>query len=145
MKHPFINLVSRWLVLALGVTLATKLVHGISYDDPATLVTVVVLLSLFNAVLKPILLLFTLPFILLSLGLGVLVINALLFWWVGHGMVSGFRVDGFWPAFWGALIVSVTNLIVSAMFRGPPRPPRRGPPAPPPAAGNTRGGDVIDI
>ncbi len=144
MKHPFINLVSRWLVLALGVTLATKLVHGISCDDPGTLVTVVVLLSLFNAVLKPILLLFTLPFILLSMGLGVLVINALLFLWVGK-LVDGFHVAGFWPALWGALIVSVTNIIVSAMFRGPPRPPRRGPPAPPPAAGGSRGGDVIDI
>lgn len=144
MKHPFINLVTRWLVLALGVTLATKLVHGISCDDPGTLVTVVVLLSLFNAVLKPILLLFTLPFILLSLGLGVWVINALLFLWVGK-LVEGFHVAGFWPALWGALIVSVTNMMVSAMFRGPPRPPRRGPPAPPPAAGSSRGGDVIDI
>ncbi len=143
MRHPFNNLLARWAVLALGVTLATNLVDGIKCDDGATLVTVVVLLSLFNAVLKPVLLLFTLPFILLTLGLGVLVINALLFLWVGH-LVKGFHVAGFRAALWGALIVSVTNMVVSALFRGPPRPPRRPPPSPS-AKGGGRGGDVIDI
>ncbi len=140
------GLLVRWAVLALGVTLATRLVDGITCDDGGTLVVVVLLLSLFNAVLKPLLLLFTFPFILLTLGLGVWVINALLFLWVGSGMVKGFHVAGFWPALWGALIVSVTNMVVSAMVRGP-RPPRRGPPAPPPAAGGGggKGGDVIDI
>src|SRR6185369_17132313 len=92
------GLLVRWAVLALGVTLATRLVNGITCDDGGTLVVVVLLLSLFNAVLKPLLLLFTLPFILLTLGLGVLVINALLFLWVGSGMVKGFHVAGFWPA-----------------------------------------------
>jgi putative membrane protein len=146
MRHPFINLLARWAVLALGVTLATRLVDGITCDDNGTLLTVVVLLSLFNAVLKPLLLLFTLPFIVLTLGLGVLVINALLFLWVGK-LVQGFHVAGFWPALWGALILSVTNWAVSAMFRNSgPRPPRRGsPPAPPPPAGGGKGGDVIDI
>ncbi len=136
------GLLVRWAVLALGVTLATRLVDGITCDDGETLVVVVMLLSLFNAVLKPLLLLFTLPFILLTLGLGVLVINALLFLWVGH-LVKGFHVAGFWPALWGALIVSVTNMVVSAMVRRP-QPPGRGPPAQPPAAGG-KGGDVIDI
>jgi putative membrane protein len=136
------GLLVRWAVLALGVTLATKLVDGISCDDGATLVTVVLLLSLFNAVLRPLLLLFTLPFILLTLGLGVLVINALLFYWAGN-LVKGFHVAGFWPALWGALIVSVTNLILSAFLRGP-RPPR-SPRPPPPAVGGGKGGDVIDI
>ena len=90
--------------------------------------------------LKPVLLLFALPFILLTLGLGVLVINALLFYWVGK-LVEGFHVAGFGPALWGALIVSLTNMAGSAFFRSPPRPPR-APRPPPPAAG---GGDVIDI
>ncbi len=140
MRHPIFNLLARWAVLALGVTLATKLVSGISCDDTATLITVVVVLSLFNAVLKPVLLFFTLPFILLTMGLGVLVINALLFLWAGR-LVEGFHVAGFWPALWGAIIVSLTNMVGSAFFRGAPRPPRP-PPAPPAARG---GGDVIDI
>ena len=147
MNSSFMNLLVRWLVLALGVTLATQLVTGISCDDNGALLTVVVLLSLFNAVLKPLLLLFTLPFIVMTLGLGVLVINALLFLLVGT-LVSGFHVAGFWPAFKGALILSLTNMVLNSLFRSPPRPPRRGPPAPPPAAGSVgggKGGDVIDI
>jgi putative membrane protein len=141
MRHPLANLLARWAVLALGVTLATKLVQGISCDDTSTLITVVILLSLFNAVLKPVLLFFTLPFILLSMGLGVWVINALIFYWVGK-LVEGFQVAGFWPALWGALIVSLTNMVGSAFFRSAPRPPRT-PPPPPAASGG--GGDVIDI
>lgn len=106
------QLLLRWAVLALGVVLATKLVPGLRCDDGATLVAVVVLLSLFNTVLKPLLVLFTLPFIVLTLGLGVIVINALLFLLVGR-LVDGFHVAGFWPAVGGALIVSVTNLLLS--------------------------------
>ena len=109
----------RWLVLALGVTLATKIVDGITCDDGQTLLIVVVLLSFFNAVVRPILVLFTLPFILLTMGVGLVVINALLFMLVGH-LVDGFHVASFWSAFWGALIVGVTNIIMAAFMRKPP-------------------------
>ena len=102
--------------MALGVTLATKLVDGISCDSTATLIVVVLLLNFFNAIIKPVLVLFTLPFIVLTLGLGVVVINALLFMFVGR-LVDGFHVAGFWPAVWGALVVSVTNLILSRFTR----------------------------
>ena len=112
MNNAFVNLLVRWLVLALGVVLSTKLVPGISYDTGTTLVVVVLLLSFFNAVLKPLLLLFTLPFIVLSLGLGIWVINALLFYFVGR-LVDGFHVAGFGSALLGALIVSVTNMVLS--------------------------------
>ena len=119
------QLVLRWAILAVGVVLATKLVPGIHCNDGATLVAVVLLLSFFNAILKPLLVLFTLPFILLTMGLGVIVINALLFLFVGH-LVDGFRVDGFWSAVGGALIVSLTNLLLSGfMRRAAPPPPRR--------------------
>ena len=97
-----------------------------------------VLLSLFNAILRPVLLLFTLPFIVLSLGLGVLVINAVLFLLVPY-FVRGFHVDGFIPALLGSVIVSLTNLVMTQLLRdkkGGPPPPRR------PRGG---GGDVIDI
>jgi putative membrane protein len=118
------QLVLRWAILAVGVVLATKLVPGIHCNDGATLVAVVLLLSFFNAILKPLLVLFTLPFILLTMGLGVIVINALLFLFVGH-LVDGFYVDGFWSAVGGALIVSITNLVLSGfMRRAVPRPPR---------------------
>ena len=138
MTSPFLQLIVRWLVLALGVTLATKIVPGIAYDTGTTLLAVVVVLSFLNAILRPLLLLFTLPFILVTLGLGVIVINALLFLFVGR-LVEGFSVAGFWPAVGGSLVVSITNLLLNAFLRGakpksaprPPRPPKRD--------------DVIDI
>jgi len=140
MNQPFVNLLVRWLVLALGVVLSTKIVPGISYDNGTTLFVVVVLLSLFNAVLKPLLLLFTLPFIVLSLGVGIWLINALLFYFVGR-LVDGFHVAGFGSALLGALIVSVTNLVLNRLLTPPPRPPggsgRSGAPA--------KRDDVIDI
>ena len=138
MPHSVLNLLTRWLVLALGVLIATRIVPGIRCDGGSTLLVVVVLLSLFNAVLRPLLLLFTLPFIVVTMGLGVVVINALLFLFVGR-LVEGFHVAGFWPAVGGSLVVSVTNLLISIFLRGrmpPPRPPRRK---------ERPGGDVIDI
>ena len=70
MNSPILQLLVRWLVLAIGVTLATKLVNGITCDSTQTLIVVVLLLSFFNAILKPLLVLFTLPFIVLTLGVG---------------------------------------------------------------------------
>jgi len=138
MNSAFKQLLMRWIVLALGVMVATKLVRGISCDDGSTLVVVVILLSFFNAILKPLLMLFTLPFIILTMGLGIVVINALLFWAVGR-LVDGFVVDGFWSAVGGALVVSVTNLLVSAFVRTQkseaPKPPER----------RAKPDDVIDI
>ena len=137
MPPSILNLLARWLILALGVLIATRIVPGIRCDGGSTLLVVVVLLSLFNAVLRPLLLLFTLPFILVTLGLGVVVINALLFLLVGR-LVEGFHVAGFWPAVGGSLVVSVTNLLLSFFLRGrrpAPRAPRR----------EKRPDDVIDI
>ena len=143
MKSSFTQLLVRWLVLALGVMIATKIVPGIAVDNNgATLLVVVLLLSFFNAILKPLLVLFTLPFILITMGLGVIVINALLFLLVGR-LVDGFHVDGFWSALLGSLVVKVTNLLVSAFVRSSKpegRPPGGGGRNPP-----SKRDDVIDI
>jgi len=153
MNPRLVQLLVHWVVMALGVTLATKLVDGISCDSTATLIVVVLLLNFFNAIIKPVLVLFTLPFIVLTLGLGVVVINALLFMLVGR-LVDGFHVAGFWPAVWGALVVSVTNLILSRFTRKAAVPrneaPAEGAPAegaPPVRAplGKKKPDDVIDI
>lgn len=137
MKNGFVNLLVRWLVLALGVALAAHVIPGISYDRGSTLLVAVLLLSLFNAVLKPLLVLFTLPFIVLSLGVGVWLINALLFLLTAR-LVDGFQVAGYGSALLGALIVSLTNVVMSRVLAStqPPaekRPPRRRDP------------DVIDV
>lgn len=151
-SKPILALIVRWLVLALGVTLAEKLVDGIECKDGLTLFVVVVLLSFLNAVLRPILVLFSLPFIMLTLGLGLVFINALLFLLVGE-LVPGFEVAGFWAAFWGALIVGVTNFVMTLLMKRPPD-DRGGPgpgnggggrPARRPAHRERDGGDVIDV
>ncbi len=115
MNHPFVNLLVRWAILALGVVLSATLVPGISYSTGTTLAVVVLLLSFFNAVLKPLLLLFTLPFIVLTLGIGVWLINAFLFFIVGK-LVDGFHVSGFGAALLGAAVVSLTNFFVTRML-----------------------------
>jgi putative membrane protein len=135
MNSPFARLIVRWLVLALGVVIATHVVPGIHCSDFGSLVAVVILLSFFNAILRPVLVLFTLPFIIVTMGLGIVVINAILFLFVGR-LVDGFIVAGFWPAVGGSLVVSITNFVVNAAMRTSGRPPS-GPPA--------KGGDVIDI
>lgn len=135
MNSPFRQLLVRWLILALGVVIATQLVPGIHCDGIASLFWTVVLLSFLNAILRPLLILFTLPFIIVTMGLGIVVINAFLFLIVGR-FVHGFTVSGFWPALGGSLVLSVSNFLLSGLMHPPrPRPP-------PPGAGR---GDVIDI
>jgi len=134
------QLLVRWLVLALGVMIATKVVPGIAVDhNGSTLLVVVLLLSFFNAILKPLLVLFTLPFILVTMGLGVILINALLFLLVGR-LVAGFHVDGFWAALLGSLVVSATNLVVSAITKGNAKSEARRA-----EKRQAKGDDVIDI
>ena len=89
-------------------------------------------------ILKPVLVLFTLPFILLTMGLGMVVINALLFLLAGR-LVLGFHVSSFGAAIGGSLVISVTNFILSRLTRGTPPPPA-GPPGRPAARD-----DAIDI
>jgi putative membrane protein len=137
MKSPLSQLLLRWLILAVGVVLAANIVPGIHCSDLVALAVAVLVLSFLNAILKPVLLLFTLPFIVLTLGLGIIVINAFLFLIVGR-IVNGFRVDGFWPAVGGSLVLSITNMVLSGFLR--PRGPR-----PPAAPRGPAGGDVIDI
>jgi putative membrane protein len=138
MKSPFYQLLVRWMILAVGVVIAANIVPGIHCSDLGALAVAVVLLSFLNAILRPVLLLFTLPFIILTLGLGIVVINAFLFLIVGR-LVDGFRVDGFWPAVGGSLVLSVTNMVMSGFLRS------RGPRPPSPPKGPPGGGDVIDI
>lgn len=141
MRHPILRLFQSWLLLAVGVLVSAHVVPGIAYDNTPTLFVVVILLSLFNAILKPILLLFTLPFIVLTMGIGILFINALLFLLVG-GLVDGFYVAGFWAAFWGGLIISIITFLTNSLLRGsPPHASRqRGAKRVPP-----KDDDIIDI
>ena len=107
--------VLRATLAALGLWLATRLVGGLQIADPVTLVLAAVLLGVCNAVVKPVLILLTLPATILSLGLFLIVINgavlALVAW-----MLPGFTITGFGSAVLGALIVSCTGIIGSLLF-----------------------------
>jgi putative membrane protein len=105
----------RAVIAALGLWLATAWVSGIYIDGAVTLLLAGALLGVVNAVVRPIALILTLPFTILTLGLFLLVVNAGMLGLVAW-FLPGFRIDGFWPALWSALIVSVTGWVGSALF-----------------------------
>jgi putative membrane protein len=105
----------RAAIAALGLWLATEWVHGIDIDAPITLVIAAVLLGVVNAFIRPLLILLTLPFTIVTLGLFLLVVNAAMLSLVAW-MLAGMQIAGFWAAFWGALIVSIVSWIGSMVF-----------------------------
>ncbi|MCH2615098.1 MAG: phage holin family protein [Opitutales bacterium] len=109
--------IKRALVSALGVFIGSSLLPGIYYDDSTSLFLAVLLLGIFSAVLRPILVLLTLPFVVLTMGIGLLMINALLYAFVGY-LVNGFYVDGFGYAFLGSFIITLLNLFFNKWING---------------------------
>jgi|SRR5882672_9943697 len=107
----------RALIAALGLWLATEWVNGVHIDSPGTLVIAGLLLGIVNAIVRPLAIILTLPFTILTLGLFLLVVNAAMVGLVAW-LLSGFNLDGFGPAFWCALIVSLTSW-VGSWFIGP--------------------------
>lgn len=107
----------RLLIGAFGLWLASELVPGIEVRDGWTLLGAALLLGIVNAVVRPLLVILTLPITLLTLGLFLLVINAATLGLVAW-MLDGFTITGFWPALFGAVVVSVTGWLASA-FIGP--------------------------
>ena len=119
MSERFSNFLQRWLITTLGVLVAALLVRGIRYDAATALFLASLSLGLLNTFIRPILVFFTLPFVLLTLGLGLWVINALLLLFVGS-VVKGFHVTNFWSALIGALIISMTSFAANILLgRGP--------------------------
>ncbi len=111
------GLLIRTIITALGLAIATWLLPGVFIEGSGTLVLAALLLGLVNAVVRPLLVLLTLPLTVLSLGLFILVINAAMFGLVASWL-DAFTVTGFGSAFLGALIVSVTGVLAS-LFVGP--------------------------
>jgi putative membrane protein len=106
----------RIIVYTLALLVAAYLVRpGIQLDGLASALVAGLLLGVVNAIVRPILVVLTFPITLLTLGLFLLVLNAFCLWLVSV-FVPGFRVAGFWPAFWGALIVSVVSWILTALI-----------------------------
>jgi putative membrane protein len=114
------RLIIRTAVNAIAIWVATKIVPGIAYDSVVSLVGVALLFGLVNAFLRPVLRLLTCPLILVTLGLFTFILNALLFMltaWLGRVFGLGFHVDGFWAAFWGALVISIVSVLLSLVIK----------------------------
>jgi putative membrane protein len=104
-----------WLVNAVALMAVAYLLPGIVVADFVTALVAALVLGLVNTVIRPILILLTLPATLLTLGLFIFVINGLLFWLVGS-FVQGFTVAGFWPGVFGAIAYSVVSWALSALI-----------------------------
>jgi putative membrane protein len=113
----------RWGATTVALFIASQLVpRGISADTLGALIWAGLWLAVFNAVVRPVLLVLSLPLILLSFGLVIPLINALLLDWVGSGWIRGFHVEGFGAAFFGSLIVSFVSWALYRVSAVPSRP-----------------------
>jgi putative membrane protein len=138
----------RWIITTVAVLVATFVVPGISYEKGNWLALLVatLLLGLLNVFVRPILLLLSLPFLIVTLGLFTLVINAVLLYFVGRLMKPSFLVEGFAAAFWGGVVISLVSLLLNSLTgtgnarisikRGGARHPKKK---------NGGGGPVIDV
>jgi putative membrane protein len=102
----------RALVNAVAIWLATEIVPGIDARSTTAVVVAALVLGLVNAIVRPVLLVLTLPLTLVTLGLFLFVLNAFCLW-LTSAIVPGFEVRGFWPAFGGALVVSALSWVVN--------------------------------
>lgn len=105
----------RWLIHGLSLVVVVNIISGIRVDNWQTMAIAALVLGLLNAFLRPVLLLFTLPINVLTLGLFTLFINAGLFS-LASWLVRGFSVAGFWNAFFGALVFSITSGLLNLIF-----------------------------
>jgi putative membrane protein len=117
--HQLRVLTLRWLISTLAIFAAIYLVPGIYFTGPGWQIGIIALLfGLINALLRPILTLLTCPLVVLTLGLFGLVINALLLLLtaqIAAAVGVQFSIDGFWPAFFGGLVISLVTLVLGAL------------------------------
>jgi putative membrane protein len=120
-----VRLIVRLLASAVALGVAAWLVDGISIgpgtdtERALTLLGVAVIFGLVNAIVRPIARLLSLPLVILTLGLFLLVLNALLLLlteWIAQQFDLAFQVDGFWPAFLGGLIVTVVSFLINVVL-----------------------------
>jgi putative membrane protein len=109
------RLLLTWLINAAALFALPYLMHSVSVDNLTTALIAALVLGLVNTLIRPLLVLLTLPVTVLSMGLFILVINALLFWGVAN-VVDGFHVAGFWSAFLAAILYSVISWALSTLL-----------------------------
>jgi putative membrane protein len=114
---------ARLFITAFALWAATELVPGLEVRGLFSLLLAALGFGLVNAFVRPLAVLISLPLTVLTLGLFLLVVNAAMLGLTAL-LVPGFHVAGFWPAFWGAVVVSITSWAVTRLFGGGPSPAR---------------------
>ncbi|CAM5207556.1 Putative membrane protein OS=Castellaniella defragrans OX=75697 GN=HNR28_000122 PE=4 SV=1 [Castellaniella defragrans] len=104
-----------WILNAVALLVVAYILPGITVASFSSALIAALVLGLLNAVVKPLLILLTLPLTVVTLGLFLLVINALVFWFAGS-VLKGFQVDGFWWAVLGALVYSIVSTALSGLL-----------------------------
>jgi putative membrane protein len=126
---PVTNFLMRWVITATSLAVAAWILDGIRFDGATSgraefedkilpLLAVALISTIVTIFVKPVLTILSIPFILLTLGLFLLVLNALLLLfteWLSGLFDLGFHVDGFWPAVWGSIIITITTWILDAL------------------------------
>ena len=111
------KLIIRWLLLAAALLLVAHLYPGVTVASYGAALVAALVLGLLNTLVRPLLVVLTLPVTLVTLGLFLFVINALMFWAAG-GMLGGFHVAGFGAALVGSLIYSVLGVVIDSALQG---------------------------
>ncbi|MBU4276009.1 MAG: phage holin family protein [Proteobacteria bacterium] len=104
----------RWVVNALGLLFVSWLFDGIQVNGIGWAFVAALFLGVFNALVRPVLILLTLPITLVTMGLFIVVINALMLWLTG-ALLAGFQVHGFWTAVGGALVLSIISMAANSL------------------------------
>ncbi|MEO5657640.1 MAG: phage holin family protein [Nitrospiria bacterium] len=105
----------RWVINAAALLLISQVIRGIEVDGVVAALAAGAVLGILNAVLRPVLLILTLPLTLLTLGLFALVLNGFMLYLAGS-LVKGFTVTGFWSAVFGALLLSIVSGLANAFI-----------------------------
>jgi putative membrane protein len=110
-----VRLLLTWLINAIALIALPYVFSSITVDSFVTALLVAIVMGFVNAIIRPILVILTLPATILTLGLFIFVINGLLFWAVGS-FWPGFHVNGFWAGVFGAIVYSIISWILSAIL-----------------------------
>jgi putative membrane protein len=111
------KLILKWLLAACALLLVAYLYPGVQVQSFGSALIAAAVVGIFYALLRPLLVILTLPVTVVTLGLFLFVINALLFW-AAAGVLDGFHVSGFWAALLGSLIYSALMMVVDAALKG---------------------------
>ena len=116
-QRQTLRYILRWLISTLAIFAAVQVVPGINFAGPGwELGIIAMIFGLINILLRPLITLLTCPLVILTLGLFGLVINALLLALtaqIAQSLGIQFTIDGFWPAFWGGLVISIVTVVLS--------------------------------